>query len=350
MLTLQVGQCGNQLGRALFDALAGELGGGGGGGDEALDDSSAGLFFRAADDQRGGQPAVARAVLVDMEPKVVQQCLQPAAAPKASRQRPAGHQRPPLRWAYDRRNALTRQSGSGNNWALGFAALGAQAEEDLLARVQAEAERCDLLRGLLTLQSAAGGTGAGLGSRLGELLADEFGACARLNAVVWPLQAGEVIVQNYNAVLTTASLVDAAHGVLLLQNDVASAACQRLLRIAHPSFAEMNGVLAAHLAAALLPVDRAGGGREFPFTTICRELCAHPVRWRVSCGPAGLERLEATDGDCAVAGVQAAGRQVGAPDAAPVQGVHDAHVARPAPVSAPGPARCTTHAAAALHP
>lgn len=134
------------------------------------------------------------------------------------------------------------------------------------------------MRGFLTLQSAAGGTGSGLGSLLSEVLADEFGASARLNAVVWPHQSGEVIVQNYNAVLTMASLVDAAHGVFLLQNDAASAACQRLLRIAHPSFTEMNDVLATHLAAALLPVHRDDGGAEFPFGVICRDLCAHPVR------------------------------------------------------------------------
>lgn len=134
------------------------------------------------------------------------------------------------------------------------------------------------MRGFLTLQSAAGGTGSGLGSLLSELIADEFGSAARLNAVVWPHQTGEVIVQNYNAVLTTASLVDAAHGVLLLQNDVASAACQRLLRIAHPSFDAMNEVLATHLAAALLPVDAKASRSEFPFGAICQQLCAHPVR------------------------------------------------------------------------
>lgn len=139
MLTVQVGQCGNQLGRALFDKLAAELGG-----DASSDafDQRARFFFRDSDDQQGGgvSASVARAVLVDMEPKVVQQCLQPLAAAPQSIQKPSGRQRAsasPLTWAYDRRNAFTRQSGAGNNWAFGFKVLGTQAEEELLELIQA---------------------------------------------------------------------------------------------------------------------------------------------------------------------------------------------------------------------
>lgn len=101
MIAVQVGQCGNQLGCALFSKLASELQGPEG---PAGDVSS---FFRQSRDDQ--QPAVARAVLVDMEPKVVQQCLAPRTKPKKG-----------IEWRYDARNALTEQSGAGNNWAFGF--------------------------------------------------------------------------------------------------------------------------------------------------------------------------------------------------------------------------------------
>ncbi|KDO16606.1 hypothetical protein SPRG_17885 [Saprolegnia parasitica CBS 223.65] len=53
IVTLQLGQCGNQLGYALFDKLATEL--------EAPLEMD--IFFR-------GPSSTARAVLIDMEPKV----------------------------------------------------------------------------------------------------------------------------------------------------------------------------------------------------------------------------------------------------------------------------------------
>ncbi|EEY69499.1 tubulin/FtsZ family [Phytophthora infestans T30-4] len=250
MLALQVGQCGNQLGRTLFDKLAEEEGA------TSFIDSA---FFRSQDDfcnphsvVRASNTRRARAVLIDMEPKVIQQCYKPSSCRKAD-----------ALWEYDPTNSFTRQSGSGNNWACGYRTQGTEVESELLDLLQSEAERCDLLKGFLTLQSAAGGTGSGLGSFLTETLADFYPSSSLLNAVVWPYQSGEVIVQNYNAMLTMASLADVAHGIFMLQNDTANLICQKLLRIPNPSLDAMNEVLAAHLASSLLE--------------ICERLCQHPA-------------------------------------------------------------------------
>ena len=104
VVTVQLGQCGNQIGAALFDILHGEVtppvsqpaaklsslraarggrsasagagagaGGAGAGGDaetEAWEAAVASPFFREASRGHGGAP-IARAVLIDMEPKVV---------------------------------------------------------------------------------------------------------------------------------------------------------------------------------------------------------------------------------------------------------------------------------------
>ncbi|ETK74007.1 hypothetical protein, variant 4 [Phytophthora nicotianae CJ01A1] len=264
MLALQVGQCGNQLGRALFDKLAEE---------EDAASLSDSVFFRSPEDfcnHRSVNTRRARAVLIDMEPKVIQQCYKPLNNRKAT-----------AAWEYDPKNSFTRQSGSGNNWASGYRTQGTQVETELLDLLQSEAERCDLLKGFLTLQSAAGGTGSGLGTFLTEKLADFYPSTSLLNAVVWPYQSGEVIVQNYNAMLTMASLADVAHGIFMLQNDAANLICQKLLRIPHPSFDAMNGVLAAHLASSFLAVDDGSAcrsGRTLdPLREICERLCQHPA-------------------------------------------------------------------------
>lgn len=87
LITLQLGQCGNQLGLDLHNLLA----------SEAPEDSrNSDVFFRRGSaDQR-----VARTLLLDMEPKVVQACMRKARLAKSN-------------WCYDSRNAILQQSGSG---------------------------------------------------------------------------------------------------------------------------------------------------------------------------------------------------------------------------------------------
>lgn len=256
MLTVQIGQCGNQLGAALFQQLAQET--------KDQDEELLGSFFRpSSGGERDSKPQrVARAVLIDMEPKVVAQCM---ATPASSL------------WGYDTRNAFTKQSGSGNNWSLGYTYhRGTQTEYELLELVRSEAERCDLLSGFHVLQSVAGGTGSGLGSFLTEMLADEFPSSSQLNTVVWPYASGEVIVQNYNAVLTMARLTEVSHGIIVLQNDVANTMCKDMLRIKHPSLDALNDVLSTQLASIFLPLEGTTRTSD-PMHAIIPHLCQHPV-------------------------------------------------------------------------
>ncbi|EQC31617.1 hypothetical protein, variant [Saprolegnia diclina VS20] len=245
IVTLQLGQCGNQLGYALFDKLATEL----------EDPLEMDIFFR-------GPSHTARAVLIDMEPKVVMQCQDRAAA--------SG------RWQYDRTNSVCQQSGSGNNWAHGYTVHGAASAEAILDVLQREVEHCDYFKGFHAIQSLAGGTGSGLGSFVADLLHDQFPTAHRLHTVIWPYEAGEIIVQNYNTLLTMACLSESSDGILLLQNDMADRACQKLLTIPKPSLDQMNHVLANHIASVLLPAAAVDARSACLLPTILRELCAHP--------------------------------------------------------------------------
>ncbi len=51
-----------------------------------------------------------------------------------------------------------------------------------------------------------------------------------------PYQSGEVIVQNYNSLLTLAHLAEVSDGIMLVENSALHTACQRLLNIQRPSF------------------------------------------------------------------------------------------------------------------
>lgn len=78
-VTVQLGQCGNQMGAALFDVLAGEAAAGPMDFRREVTES----FFREA---KSGGSLVARAALVDMEPKARK--LKP---PRAALPRVPGH-------------------------------------------------------------------------------------------------------------------------------------------------------------------------------------------------------------------------------------------------------------------
>ncbi len=216
---------------------------------------------------RGATP-VARAVLIDMEPKVVQASLRRAKRSGS--------------WRYDSARTLAFQSGSGNNWARGYNTYGAQTRETALELVRRETEACDHFGGFLLLQSMAGGTGAGLGAYVAEALRDDYAHAALLNHCVWPHESGEVIVQSYNTLLTLSALLDASDGVVVAQNDQLRLTCVKQLGIERPTFDDMNAVAAKQMAGVLLPSVRGGDARENVFRRshllhdLTRDVCQHP--------------------------------------------------------------------------
>lgn len=82
VVTVQVGQAGNQLGSEFLNVIHG-------------DENGKKVYFRRCDGERDK----ARAVLVDMEPKVVESCMR-------SRKR--------QRWKYDTCNTVCGEGGSGS--------------------------------------------------------------------------------------------------------------------------------------------------------------------------------------------------------------------------------------------
>ena len=238
-LTLQVGQCGNQLGPALFDILSSEY--------SHIDGSFYDTlpwnpFFRMPSRKRGEQQnsAIARSLLIDMEPGVVQRTY--SQAQKSARG-----------WTYSRCNCYVQQSGSGNNWAMGYHEYGPKIKEVIVESIRKEQEISDVFSGFLVLQSVAGGTGSGLGAYLTAELGDAFPKSFLLNYCIWPYRLGEVIVQSYNAVLTLAHIMDSSHGIFLAENDTLSEICQTMHSSRRPRFEEMNEVAMHGLSGALLP-------------------------------------------------------------------------------------------------
>lgn len=275
---IQVGQCGNQLGPSIFNEIISwqlaQPGGCSGYDDEGrkalVSSSLTGLaegcskkpmwspflerkedevdgLSEGAKDERGlmheGEHGMVklRAVLVDLEPRVIDACL--------SKRLVGG-------LAYDSTYSVRLDAGgSGNNWAAGYFTNGPLVREQVMEAMRRQAETADWLDSIVVLHSAGGGTGSGLGTYLTEQLVDEFPDATKVNGLVWPNAAGDVAVQAYNSVFTVAHLEQCASAAVWLHNDIARAK----LRTLRPEMDQLNEVLAQDICASfLLPVE------EFP--------------------------------------------------------------------------------------
>ncbi|XP_068601798.1 tubulin delta chain [Brachionichthys hirsutus] len=262
VVTVQLGQCGNQVGQELFDVICRDaLEGRSSAYGSAYGAASCERFFR----RTGRGELVARAVLVDMEPKVINQSVARAAR--------SG------RWRYGEAAHFSQKQGSGNNWANGFCVHGPNHRDVVEELVRREVEACDRLAGLMAMMSVAGGTGSGVGTYVTQRLRDAYPKSFILNHLTWPYGTGEVIVQNYNSVLTLAHLYRLSDAILVHENDTVHRICSKLLNIKDISFGDVNGVIAHQLGGVLQPALAAGAGGAHsrdPLGDLVSALACHP--------------------------------------------------------------------------
>ena len=166
VLTIQLGQCGNQVGAQLFGSLYR---------DSLLLDSprasdsstSLSLLSNAAEcalepyfsvHESGSRTELRpRAVLVDMEPKVVRRCLE--GVPRCRSRLPASRALSSSAWPswkYRPEQAYVHKCGSGNNWAYGYNVHAPRCWPHVAEIVRKQLELCDHFGGFLVLMSLAG--------------------------------------------------------------------------------------------------------------------------------------------------------------------------------------------------
>ncbi|KAK7867870.1 hypothetical protein R5R35_008619 [Gryllus longicercus] len=241
VVTIQVGQCGNQVGYDWYTRLGREVC------SEALEKhmhkkhsyirESFERWFNSVDDE---QRIFARAVLIDTEQKVINSVFK-----KASRQM----------WQYNPASVVCRKDGgSGNNWALGFCERGPEMQEAVLNSVRKEVEACDRLCTFHNLLSCAGGTGSGLGSRIIADLRDEYQSKFNINSLVFPYNGGEIITQNYNLIFTLSEIYDVSDVNIVFQNDDLHKTCTNLYGNSNVDLHDLNSLISVKLLSCLQPV------------------------------------------------------------------------------------------------
>lgn len=235
VITLQVGQCGNQVGAEFWKRLCAEHGIRH---DGILEDFAAGtsdrkdVFFYQADDDH----YVPRAVLMDLEPRVLQTI-----------------QTGKYRSLYNPENIFTSADGggAGNNWASGYH-QGEKKDEELMDMIDREADGSDSLEGFSLCHSVAGGTGSGLGSYLLERLNDHFPKKLIQTYSVFPNQedSSDVVVQPYNSLLALKRLALNADCVVVLDNSSLTRIAADRLHLENPTLEHVNSLVSTVMSAS----------------------------------------------------------------------------------------------------
>ncbi|XP_065886602.1 tubulin epsilon chain-like [Dysidea avara] len=217
---IQVGQCGNQIGCRFWDLALREHAQYN---KSAVYDEPLSNFFRNVDIRHGNHSDIplgdgkgkiknlkARAVLVDMEEGVVSELL-----------------KGPLGEVFDHQQLLTDVSGSGNNWAVGNKMYGHKYKDQISETLRTTVEHCDCLQSFFLLHSMGGGTGSGVGTKLLEILQDEYPDVYRFTTAVYPSGEDDVITSPYNSVLAMKELTDKADCVLPVENQALLDICEK---------------------------------------------------------------------------------------------------------------------------
>lgn len=224
MITLQLGQCGNQIGFEFWKKLSKEHGISPDG-DCIVDQTDKknfevndrkDVFFYQADDNH----YIPRAILVDLEDRVIDTIMSSEYGK-----------------LYNPENIYkgTDGGGAGNNWAKGHT-CGESIEEKLFDKIEREAEGSDSLEGFLLCHSIAGGTGSGLGSYLLEKLTERYPKKLIQTYSVFPNQeiSSDVVIQPYNCILTLKRLILNSDSVVVFDNTALDRIAANRLQIENP--------------------------------------------------------------------------------------------------------------------
>ncbi|KAJ2156634.1 gamma-tubulin [Coemansia sp. RSA 552] len=235
IITVQAGQCGNQIGAQFWEQLCVEHGISA---DGTLEDFATpgtdrkDVFFYQADDDH----YIPRSILVDLEPRVINNIMGSTYGQ-----------------LYNPENIYLSKdgSGAGNNWASGYA-QGERICEDLLEMLDREADNSDSLEGFNLLHSIAGGTGSGLGSFLLERMSDRFPKKLLQTYSVFPNSedSSDVVVQPYNSLLTMKRLCRSADCVMVLDNAALTRIVADRLHIQNPDISHTNKLVSTVLSAS----------------------------------------------------------------------------------------------------
>ncbi|CAG9769030.1 unnamed protein product [Ceutorhynchus assimilis] len=192
-------------------------------------DHSSDTFFSIT----GSGQAVPRVVMIDLEPTVIDE----------------------IRTNYYRKlfhpsSLITGKEDAANNYARGRYTIGKEMLDLALDRVRLTADDCHSLQGFILFRAFGGGTGSGFTTSLLEGLSADYGKKSKLDFAVYPApRISPVIVEPYNAVLTTHGSIEDEDVCFVMDNEAVYDILDRKLDTPRPTYTNPNRLLAQVVSA-----------------------------------------------------------------------------------------------------
>jgi tubulin beta len=232
IVSVQVGQAGNQIGSAFWDTISVEHGiddVGNFAGDSPYQQlNRVNVYFN----ESANGKYMPRTVMVDLEPGVLDTV-------RASRR--GGMFRPD--------NYVQGQSSAGNNWAKGHYTEGAELVEAAMDVVRREAESCDIVQGFQLTHSLGGGTGSGMGTLIVSKIREEFPDRILSTYSVFPSpKVSDTVIEPYNCTLSVHQLVENSDACFVIDNEALHNICSRNFSTPSPSYANLNSLVSNVMA------------------------------------------------------------------------------------------------------
>jgi len=256
IITLQVGQCGNQTGTAFWKAVCmehaifdpkiknegttapgkwrKEMSYGDTDGDHEPDElETIDVYFNNAknDDTIPKQDGkyVPRCVIVDLEPGVIE-----------SIQKSTPHGK-----IFDTNMVVAGANGAGNNWAKGHYTEGAEIMDECMDAVRKQIEMCESPQGFQFFHSLGGGTGSGMGTLLLLKTRDAYPDRITCTYSVFPSpKVSDTVVEPYNAVLSSHQLLENSDETFIIDNEALYNISHNTLKINSPTYSQLNDLVA----------------------------------------------------------------------------------------------------------
>jgi len=202
---------------------------------------------------------VPRAVFIDLEPTVIGQI-------RTGKYRELFHPE----------QLITGKEDAANNYARGHYTVGKEIVDVALDRIRRLADACSGLQGFLVFHAVGGGTGSGLGSLLLERLSVDYGKKSKLGFTVYPSpQVSTAVVEPYNSVLSTHSLLEHTDVAVMLDNEAIYEICKQSLDIERPTYTNLNR-LVAQVISSLTASLRFDGALNVDITEFQTNLVPYP--------------------------------------------------------------------------
>eukprot|EP00172_Hildenbrandia_rubra_P001459 Plantae.Rhodophyta-Hildenbrandia_rubra.ctg2004.p1 GENE.Plantae.Rhodophyta-Hildenbrandia_rubra.ctg2004~~Plantae.Rhodophyta-Hildenbrandia_rubra.ctg2004.p1 ORF type:complete len:453 (+),score=83.85 Plantae.Rhodophyta-Hildenbrandia_rubra.ctg2004:27-1385(+) len=277
LVSLQVGQCGNQIGYEFWSTISGEHG-----------ITQSGQYIGKSPEQgerldvyyneSSGNRYVPRAILVDLEPGVIDRIRSET-----------------LGELFRPDNVIAGKNAAANNWAKGHYTEGAELVDEVMDVVRREAESCDVLQGFQFMHSLGGGTGSGLGTLLQQKIREEYPDRMIVSYSVLPAaNVSDVVTEPYNSVLSLHHLVENVDAVFSIDNEALFSICTNTLELKNPTTTDLNKLVSGVMSGITCSL-RFPGQLNADLRKLCVNLVPFPRLHFFAIGYSPLSGLNVKD-------------------------------------------------------